>query len=75
MRYKSTFTVVYSKKSGKILREIWEPLQRLCWPLPWKKLQGEPTFESYEELLDWFKKVYPEKKLKYNHYGKSRSED
>ena len=72
MKYKASFTVVYSSKTGKILREIWEPLRRLCWPLSWRKLPGEPKFDSWEELSDWFDKFYEGVKLDYDHYGKSR---
>lgn len=75
MRYKMTFTAVYSKKTGRILEEIWEPLQRLFWPLPWMKLPGEPKFETSEELGAWFDKHYPGKKIDYCYYGKSRSKD
>lgn len=75
MRYKSVFTVVYSKKSGRILREVWEPFKRLFWPLPWVRFRGTPKFESYEKLSDWFEEMYPDKKLEYCHYGKSKVED
>ena len=72
MKYKTSFTVIYSPKTGKILREEWEPIRRLFWPLPWRKLPGEPRFGSWEELSDWFDKYYPGVKLDYDHYGKSR---
>lgn len=69
MKYKTKFTVVYSGKTGKILYEIWEPLRRLCWPFPWRKLPGEPQFKNYEDLEKWFEKNYPEKRLRYDYYG------
>ena len=64
MKYKTTFTVVYSGKTGKILEEVWEPLKRLFWPLPWIKFSGKPKFGSYEELCSWFEENYPGKKRK-----------
>lgn len=69
------FTVVTSKKTGKILYEIWEPVRRLFWPLPWTKLPGNPKFKSSEELSSWFERMYPEKEIDYCYYGKSKSED
>lgn len=75
MEYKSKFTVVYSKSTGRILYEIWEPLRRLCWPLPWTRLPGKPEFRSWEELEEWFKGSYPGKELSYQHYGKAKSQD
>lgn len=75
MKYKAIFTVVTSKKTGKILYEIWEPVMRLFWPLPWIKLPGSPTFPSYVELNEWFENKYPGEKLEYSNHGKSRCED
>lgn len=75
MRYRAAFTVVYSKKTGRILREVWEPLRRLCWPFPWRKLPGEPEFSSFDDLSVWFDRYYPEYDLRYDYYGKSRCED
>lgn len=75
MKYKTSFTVIYSRKTGKILREVWEPLRRLFWPLPWMKLPGKPKFNNYDELIDWFDQHYPDQKIKYDPYGKSKGED
>lgn len=75
MKYKTTFTVVTSGKTGKILYETWEPVRRLFWPLPWMKLPGSPTFSSYVELMDWFENEYPGEKIEYSKYGKSRRKD
>lgn len=74
MKYKTTFTVIYSEKTGKILREEWEPLRRLFWPLPWRKLPGKPVFENSDELFKWFEENYPNKRLNYHCYGKAKSE-
>lgn len=75
MKYKTSFTVIYSKKTGKILKEVWEPFQRLFWPLPWRRLSGKPEFSNYDELLNWFNESHPGKKIEYCYYGKSKCED
>lgn len=75
MKYRGIFTVVYSRKTGKILKEIWEPRKRRFWFLPWTKLEGEPKFESFEELSKWFEDKFPGCDIKYDYYGRSECED
>ena len=67
------FTVVYSKRTGNIIREIWEPRKRLFWPLPWMKLPGNPKFDSPGELSEWFSQNYPGENLEYSYYGESET--
>lgn len=75
MKYRTKFTVIYSKRTGKILREVWEPVRRLFWPLPWMKMPGSPEFETSKDLYSWFEENYPDEELEYYHYGESRCED
>lgn len=73
MKFKTTFEVIYSKKTGKIIKEIWKLKYKRWWFMPWLEFPEHSTFSSYEDLIVWFNKNYPEKELIYSHYGREKA--